>query len=344
MKKHYKILLMMVVMSTSVLFFSCGDDQPLPFRVFVGGQDVLDTMNTGLVLPTVWINGESAHMKGTEQDNTNQFINDITFKNGHYYATGYENTSNGWVTKVWKDNNLIHTFSQTNTTQWGNAIAVSGGDVYVAGIKSDFSIERTMAVVYKNSSITVLNSNSEVSAQATSIIFSDEGDMYVGGRENNEACYWKNEEITMLPDGSGYEVNSIAVVGTDVYALGYCTSCFGAQVRYWKNGVTVDVTSLSEGAYGHSMAVSGTDVYVAGADFVDNKWRARLWKNGVGTTLTPEGVIGWARDVLIDGTTVYVVGEQRSGLVWNYAMLWTDGVPTELGTRRSRAFAVAISD
>jgi hypothetical protein len=332
-----------LVTAIIILLLACSENEPTPFQVFVGGEDVLDTMTSGVKLPTVWINGEAKYLNTNDGELAHNYLKDVVSNDGHFYSTGYANTTNGWVAKVWRDKEEINSFAEPNANYNGNAITVSNGDIYVAAVKADLITERQLALVIKNSTVTVLNSSANTSAHALSIAVSG-NDVYVGGWEDNNARLWKNGSIIELPNSQSYRINSIAVVGSDVYALGECNCWDGARVRYWKNGVSSDLSSESEIAFGYGLAVSGTDVYVAGADYVGDKWRAKFWKNTLGTTLTPEGSNGWARDIVLHGSTVYVAGEQlSSNLVFRYAMLWTDGEATRLGTRRSSAFAVAIN-
>jgi hypothetical protein len=339
-----QLLKVSATMLLAVVFYSCGSDEsPQPFRVFVGGEDVVDTMNTGAKVPTVWINGEAKYLQITGTEITNQYVRDVAYSNGHYYAVGYENSNSGWVAKIWKDNKLKYSIGESNKGFFTNSVTVENGDIYAAGSKADYIIERTFAALFQNDEVTVL-STGDATGEAFAVALSG-NDVYVGGYEGNQARLWKNGNIIELPNSQNYRIKSIAVAGADVYALGECNCWEGAKVRYWKNGITTDVSGESEIAFGYSLALSGTDVYIAGADFADNKWRAKVWKNGVGTVLTPAGIVGWARDVVVDGSTVYVAGEQlSSNTIFSYAMLWTDGVPSKLGTRRSRAFSVALSE
>jgi len=65
-------------------------------------------------------------------------------------------------------------------------------------------------------------------------------DVYVGGTTYGQgrAVYWKNGVEVDLP--GGYTVNGIAVVGSDVYAVGNANGnsySQGDYAVYWTNGV-----------------------------------------------------------------------------------------------------------
>ena len=90
-------------------------------------------------------------------------------------------------------------------------------------------------------------------AAVTSLFISDNGDVYAGGFEYTKdagisvAKYWKNSNVTALTDGTkDAKVNSIFVVGSDVYACGYEVNGYGKRnAKYWKNGVATTIITIS---------------------------------------------------------------------------------------------------
>ena len=141
----------------------------------------------------------------------------------------------------------------------------------------------------------------------------------------------------------------------------------GAILKYWKNGVSTNLTNGSyfpifgdmvienndvyiagqvlndragywkngsvtqlsnNSSYTKAIAVSGTDVYISGSEFSN----ACFWKNGVLqplplTNTTDESV---ASDVAVSGTDVHVVGQERGSIY--KAKYWKNGVVTNLAT------------
>jgi len=204
------------------------------------------------------------------------------------------------------------------------AIAVSGTNVYVAGI-----------------GIT--------------------GNVY-NGPQNHIATYWKNGRAINLTDGSnGAQAWSIAVSGTDVYVAGrefngnpYYDGFVGQTrpsgiAKYWKNSSAINLTDGSADATATSIAVSGADVYVAGTEWNGNSYQiqgstyvyrksvAKYWKNGKVVNLTDGAEDAVAKSIAISGTDVYV-----AGTVNGYATYWKNGVAVKLSNVESEANSIFL--
>ena len=142
---------------------------------------------------------------------------------------------------------------------------------------------------------------------------------------------------------------SIVVSGSDVFVAGYGAISGNAHdfAIYWKDGSPVFLTDGTQEAVAESIFVDGSDVYVAGWD----GGVAEYWKNGVAVPLNvfdgTNGAEAWS--IVVSEGDVYVAG-------WEYittqisptetyttpvAMLWTNGVPTELSD--PLAFGIAHS-
>jgi hypothetical protein len=134
--------------------------------------------------------------------------------------------------------------------------------------------------------------------------------VYVAGYENKVAQYWKNGTVVMLGDPAlNTVINSIVVVGNDVYAGGYEINNNSSPVKvakYWKNGTGVTLTDpagISNVPEINSMAVSGNDVYAAGHERNSNSIGiARYWKNGTAVSLS--GKSDSSRAAMINGIAV----------------------------------------
>lgn len=112
---------------------------------------------------------------------------------------------------------------------------------------------------------------------------------------------------------------------TDVYVLG---SLSGTNIRYWKNGVGIEVEGGSRGIF-----VVGNDVYTAGtsSDLSTNNSVATYWKNGVSFPLTDGSTQGRAYSIQVENDIVYVLGKERDPVTTNYVIkCWTNGVATNL--------------
>ncbi|MDI1317561.1 hypothetical protein [Flavobacterium sp.] len=123
-------------------------------------------------------------------------------------------------------------------------------------------------------------------------------DVYVAGQKNNQACYWKNNQLVVLDPGSftGSAAKKIIVSNDDVYVLGTAFPTGGSNYGpnlYWKNGVLTNLNalffteSLDNFLYVSDMDVVGSDVYFVGftKNFATNAFSLKTWKNNVATDL-----------------------------------------------------------
>ena len=202
------------------------------------------------------------------------------------------------------------------------SIAVSGNDVYVAGV-----------------SIT--------------------GSVY-NGPQHLFAKYWKNGNPVKLTDGTkNAYASSIAVSGTDVYVAGFEYNGSFSIAKYWKNGNLVkNLTDGSTDAEANSIAVSGNDIYVGGTQWDGNKitnangntYRnpiAKYWKNGNPVNLTDGSRWAEAKSIVVTGNDVYIAGfEETEAGSGNYiAKYWKNGTPVILGdvSKNSKAYSIFLA-
>lgn len=116
------------------------------------------------------------------------------------------------------------------------------------------------------------------------------------------------------------ELEGVYVVGT-LYKRGHNV------VVVWENGVPKQLTDKK--GYALAEAVSDADVYVAGLVYGDTTM-ATLWKNGVPQSL-PDGEDGSVDAIAVSDGTVYVTGTAFRDGTGTSAMLWCNGMPTDLG-------------
>lgn len=112
---------------------------------------------------------------------------------------------------------------------------------------------------------------------------------------------------------------------TDVYILGSLT---GTNIRYWKNGVGVEVDGGSRGIF-----VEGNDVYTVGYenDLNTGNSVARYWKNGIPVTLSDGSKREQAYSICVENDNIYVLGQETDPVTFNYAIkYWTNGAETKL--------------
>jgi hypothetical protein len=168
--------------------------------------------------------------------------------------------------------------------------------------------------------------------------------VYVAGFNGTSAVLWTNGTPALLLDGTDpYSqpnhtyASSMSIAGSDVYVAGTVQKYIqiapnhywtGLVAAYWKNGVPVELTQLTENGptpIPESIFIAGTDVYVAGysSDSVSNA-TAVYWKNGIQVTLNP--AFSLANSIVVSGSNIYVAGTIAQGTNG----YWLNGNPTGL--------------
>lgn len=150
------------------------------------------------------------------------------------------------VPLYWKNTAPVElsSYSPQGNTSTGNAIFISGSDIYIAGVSRPASGDNS-AIYWKDGTQVTL---APPTSQATSI-FADATDVYVAGNLNStQAGYWDNGTPTVL-DAAGGDVAGIVLSGTDIYGVGTNDQ---KNAGYWLNG---NFTSLGAG-YGSAIALA----------------------------------------------------------------------------------------
>jgi hypothetical protein len=266
----------------------------------------------------------------------------ITVSGSDVYLCGYgaDTFSQFSQARYWKNGTE---FNLTDGTEFAFAygIAVSGNDVYVAGMEfSHAATHGNYIAKYWKNGVPVVLSDSNYPALVSGIAVSG-NDIYVSGsitlpgEPYVSGVYWKNGVATSLSNG----VNSpstgqtfatgIAVAGSDVYVSGYQQDPYSQNIAmYWKNGAPVYLTEVANNGLTTGIAVAGNDVYVAGTESsgLDTNYNevVKYWKNGVAFPLTPPT---YARTggITTSGGKVFTVGFDYNGTV-TVARYWMNGV------------------
>jgi hypothetical protein len=283
---------------------------------------------------TVYIVGESYNSNGEwgacywvdgvrEELSGGYIATDIVVSNGNVYTSGSADDACYWINQT--------RYDLPGDGGEGEAIAVDGNDVYVAGWFNNGSC------YWKNGQRINLTTNAE--SQAFSVGIRSNGDVYVGGYYMNNhhyyiPCFWKNGNRTNLPIPSGGdgEVYDIAFMdGNMRYYAGYVlkTSSFAGYTPtavYWRHTTRTDLPMggstwdiYGAGAYG--ITIDGDDIYVAGYtdwfEFTGQEETTggtfpQYWKNSTiydldGGPLTNFGT-GQAYDIRVADGNVVVAG------------------------------------
>ncbi|MCD1118332.1 hypothetical protein [Chryseobacterium turcicum] len=163
-------------------------------------------------------------------------------------------------------------------------------------------------------------------------------DVYVGGTENLQVCYWKNNQKTILPGGDNLNGIQINVDNNNVYVLAVNIDSISniPAWYFWKNGVKYDVaqylntlpntsTNFDNIRLLSKMIVNNGDIYFAGLVKIINPtsgvntYQLCYWKNGVKTIITndPDEMMG---DFEIFNNDIYISTRKNfnlSTLTWD---------------------------
>lgn len=291
----------------SAVYWKNGSITKLPIgiissvsSIYVDHNDIYTTVAGSTITDTItyWKNNEKIRLPdplGFSQANYS-----ITVSDGNIYVTGttHEIPDLNYGAVYWKNSgNAVHLVPKEVTVHQssGQAIAVSNGDIYIAGYL-DYK-----AIYWKNGTPVALPVDTTFfyNFSTANSITINQGNVYVAGTVNlhptfiptNEsiATYWKNNVPVRLTRGS--VANAITVSGNDIYIAGGIYGADGlTRAAYWKNGTPVMLNPNYSIA--SAIAVNGTDVHIAGNI---GEFNATYWKNG---TAFPLGR-GHARSIFL---------------------------------------------
>ena len=120
------------------------------------------------------------------------------------------------------------------------------------------------------------------------------------------------------------------------------TSGLNYIAKYWKNGVSVNLTDAKTNAYASAIGIAGSDVYVTGtqttADLMQKTY-GKYWKNGLAVILPG----GFPTGIAISGNDVYISGVMIDSFTGRKtAVFWKNEIPVRLSDSSSDAVAKAI--
>ena len=270
-----------------------------------------------------------------------KIIDNASSGNENVFVGGTQGNGNNSVATYWK-NGVATSLTDGNVIY---AMAVSGNDIYAAGIGHD------TLKFWKNGVSTSLGEIVVVNQYVLCAMKVVGNDVYIAATVyegmNTVAKFWKNGVETRLTDGSRRaEAYAIAVSGNDVYVLG--TEDDGARnniSKFWKNGTAVILPDFI-GGLTTSMAVVGNDVYIGGSQLNGTVRVPAYWKNGVVTKLADGTKDEYVSAIAVDeDNTVHLAGYKYTTFNHTIARYWNSkGTSTNLsdGTTANHPHAIAV--
>jgi hypothetical protein len=203
-----------------------------------------------------------------------------------YYIANDANPYTGeqvpYLCKLHDDNKIPMTDPSILNGVVGTAMFIVGNDKYAA--LNTMTPGSHQIYLWKNGQITAITSGNHICVSYS--MYVSNNDVYIAGNYDGVASLWKNGIRTALAT-NGSNAASVFVNGNDVYVAGSELYQSSSKAKYWKNGVSVDLTDGTNYASANSIYVKGNDVYVAGRETnAQGKYVAKIWKNGTATSLT----------------------------------------------------------
>lgn len=340
---------------TSIVFVGCGDDDNGPTSAepgvyVVGYEDVSEDYSSQARL---WKDGEATVL--TDASVLSK-AKSVFISGPDVYAVGYTGPSNAPSIPVMWKNGVQEPVKLSKDIVGGsvNKVLIVGKDVYMIGfqVTSKFVNHATL---WKNGEVVIFTESKDIYFESLAVSGSD---VYIGGFEElgniSVATIWKNGTPSRLGsvDGSvSSGVNSICVVGGDVYAVGtqYNIDSGTYKAVVWKNGVADIITTSQQQIEMSDIEVSGADVYAAGFMYQDRIGMGIIWKNGNATPVVSDSNYSNISDIFVINDDVYAAGMIQasytsggSGRNYRKAVLWKNGVMEELSKSHYDAQALSV--
>ncbi len=285
----------------------------------------LDEVHTG-VASSVAVDGDDVYVAGSVRYGASAPSTAVYWKNGRVVKLG-----DGTV------------------DEYPQAIAVSGGSVYVAGY------DEANALLWKDGVRIPLTSGLRQSS-ALAVAVAD-GHVYVAGAENapvevlpgtfemgQVAQLWVDGVARPLTDPRELRsavATGVAVSGGVVRVSGFTFATPDSKpvATVWVDGVATPLTDGTESTRADAVALAGDDVLLGGSAFDGTYDRALLWTNGVSRELPHTNPESRVVSLAAGKRHVYAAGSDGGA-----AVVWVNGVPQPLssGPNPSVAWSVVV--
>jgi hypothetical protein len=327
---------------TSLLASGCVKHAPTPSAPATPANVyVAEQMGNNAVL---WNNGSTSYLSDIANGPSNARA--VLVSANNVYVCGFEYDSRGnRLATIW-DNGVAASLPSPTSNSTISAIFVSGNDIYAIGIGYNSFNGPIYLLYWKNEVATILDSNVAAgnildNPAALNCIYVSDSNVYIGGNNHTNACYWVNGMVTNL---NAYSTcTSLVVFGSDVYAVSNQTVNGISVPTYWKNGTPVVLTYPSNSnTYAQSIFVSGSDVYVAGEESNNGNSNSSfaVWQNGV--LLPTKGTqndTAYVESIQVSGQDVYVAGAEKINGAF-VSVYWKNGLAIPLSLTNSWANSI----
>ena len=264
--------------------FTATPDCLSPYAMAGAGTDLYFAGPSTAQTPTYWKNNTAVHLS-TQTGYT--FC--VAVSGTDVYCLGnignkYYTWKNGTATAL-TTSSVIYVAG----TYQDNSMAVSNGDVYVAGAQYLGNSNILKATYWKNGTPVDLTDGIHSGSAHATVVYVSGTDVYVGGIEEirdintggiiNEAPrLWKNGvsvPITAPVNGLFNGVTAILVTGSNVYLGGQ----YNGAAAVWKNGTMISPSTYAVAEMVSSIFLyNNTDLYITGTS--SSSGNNCYWKNG----------------------------------------------------------------
>ena len=191
----------------------------------------------------------------------------------------FSGNSNG-IGKIWKNNTLIYSLSDTVNVGLATMQVAPDGTVYAGGRANDSTFTYVRGRVWRNDSLVFeADDNTAINALALQDNTWTAGGIGENAWENTAGFVWQNGAMLYAYSDSTLSNQILAVaidpVTGDIYSGG-TSSEFEAQAALWKNDTLLWRDSAVSAI--NALVFDGTDIYAAGSRY-DEDNHAVLWKN-----------------------------------------------------------------
>jgi hypothetical protein len=337
----------LVAVALLSLLVSCKKDRPGGSGSGAPGVPlvvtVLGTENDSVM---IWKNGKSSPIYSQSDVLFNFGVSSLAAIANNIYIAGFELANNSavypYAPAYWLNGAATALPDTTGAAGNGvaNAVAVSGSDVYFAGVRDYFSDSSSVAFTNDSASYPISGQIATIWKNGTPVSLPNFGSVGIL-TQPDFVNRFRNDYVT-----------GMCISGSDVYVSGGTTWDVSAHACYWKNGVAVDlgnnlIYTAPNNSEGYpqttSIYVYDKDVYVTGCQQTTlGATVALYWKNGSPVFLSNDSAAGSAAySAAVSGSDLYVAGYQNVG-AYSRATIWKNGAPTALTGSDTASFATAV--